>query len=139
MGYHLILVVSVSHDSERAPGYTGIIQEQDYVLRCSQSPSVSAGFSGFSGPGTPLRDLMLDLCIMLLLKGSPRVEALIEFRKLLRSKDRKIATGGASTSADFLRRTRIRLERNFLPRKGFCFNSYGIMNGASLAEGNRVS
>jgi len=50
---------------------------------------------------TPLRDLMLDLCIMLLLKGSPRVDALIEFRRLLRSKDRKIATGGISSSVGF--------------------------------------
>lgn len=38
---------------------------------------------------------------MLLLKVSPRVDALIELRRLLRSNDRKIATGGTSTSAGF--------------------------------------
>lgn len=52
---------------------------------------------------TLLRDLMLcDLCIMLLLKVSPRVDALIELRRLLRSKVRKMATCGTSL-ADFLK------------------------------------
>jgi len=56
---------------------------------------------------TLFRDLMLDLCIMLLLRVSPRIDALIELRRLLRSNVRKTATVGTSTSTGFFLKKKI--------------------------------
>jgi len=61
-------------------------------------------FSASVAAFTLFRDLMLDLCIMLLLRVSPRIDALIELRRLLRSNDRKIATGASTSAGFFLKR-----------------------------------
>lgn len=98
--YNLILVAPIYHiyhnvERRNDVGKKEYFQNQDLVPR--DIHLLSASVAAF----TLFRDLILDLCIMLLLRVSPRVDALIELRRLLRSNDRKIATGGTSTSAGF--------------------------------------